>query len=130
MQNERDLTAFNAAWLITYQYTVAMGTSLVEYAVEILFLPRFPKGHWLPICIGLLCVALGDCIRKVGIITAGSNFTLKIQTQKKKKHRLVTWGIYRYLRHPGYSGWLLWAIGTQILLCNPICTIAFAVIVS
>ncbi len=36
----------------------------------------------------------------------------------------------RYIRHPGYLGWLVWAVGTQILLANPICTIAFAVVVS
>lgn len=35
----------------------------------------------------------------------------------------------RYVRHPGYLGWLLWAVGTQVLLCNPVTTIAFAVVV-
>lgn len=35
----------------------------------------------------------------------------------------------RVFRHPGYLGWMLWAIGTQVLLINPFCTLAFAVVV-
>ena len=27
---------------------------------------------------------------------------------------------YHYFRHPSYVGYFYWAIGTQILLCNPI----------
>lgn len=33
------------------------------------------------------------------------------------------------VRHPGYLGWMLWAIGTQLVLVNPICLIAFTIIV-
>lgn len=29
------------------------------------------------------------------------------------------------MRHPGYAGWVLWAIGTQVMLCNPVCTVLF-----
>jgi len=32
----------------------------------------------------------------------------------------------RYLRHPSYFGWFYWSVGTQLVLCNPICTIAYA----
>lgn len=42
---------------------------------------------------------------------------------------MVTSGMYTYLRHPGYFGWFLWSVGTQVLLCNPICAVAFAVVV-
>lgn len=24
------------------------------------------------------------------------------------------------------TGWMLWAVGTQLLLCNPVCTLGFA----
>jgi len=36
---------------------------------------------------------------------------------------------YRYVRHPGYLGWLIWAVGTQVLLTNPVCTLLFAYLV-
>jgi protein-S-isoprenylcysteine O-methyltransferase Ste14 len=31
-----------------------------------------------------------------------------------------------FLRHPAYTGWFYWAVGTQVLLSNPICAIIYA----
>ncbi len=44
---------------------------------------------------------------------------------KRDSHVLVTHGIYQYLRHPSYFGWFYWSIGTQLLLCNPLCTLLY-----
>ena len=41
-------------------------------------------------------------------------------------HELVTTGIYRYLRHPSYTGWFWWSVGTQLVLGNPLCFVAYA----
>lgn len=62
-------------------------------------------------------------------LTARGAFTHNIQTQRRPGHRLVTRGVYRVARHPGYLGWLLWAVGTQLLLANPLCAAAFAYVV-
>lgn len=35
----------------------------------------------------------------------------------------------RFIRHPGYAGWFLWAVGTQVMLANPVCTVAFTCVV-
>ena len=35
----------------------------------------------------------------------------------------------RYLRHPGYFGFMLWALGMQCLLVNPVCIVAFTAVV-
>ena len=32
------------------------------------------------------------------------------------------------MRHPGYAGWYLWAVGSQILLLNPLCVVAFYIV--
>lgn len=29
------------------------------------------------------------------------------------------------MRHPGYLGWFIWSVATQLLLVNPLCTLAF-----
>jgi protein-S-isoprenylcysteine O-methyltransferase len=34
--------------------------------------------------------------------------------------------LIRYLRHPSYFGWFYWSVGTQLALCNPVCTLAYA----
>lgn len=30
------------------------------------------------------------------------------------------------LRHPSYTGWFYWSFATQLLLANPLCTLAYA----
>lgn len=35
----------------------------------------------------------------------------------------------RYFRHPGYFGFMLWALGMQLLLVNPLCILAFTAVV-
>ena len=62
-------------------------------------------------------------------IQAGKAFTHLIKTERRPGHELVTTGVYRVLRHPGYFGWFVWACGTQILLCNVICTVLFYLVV-
>lgn len=62
-------------------------------------------------------------------LTAGNAFTHRLRSTKQADHKLVTWGIYRYLRHPAYLGWFLWSVGTQALLCNLACLVAFVLVV-
>jgi protein-S-isoprenylcysteine O-methyltransferase len=40
----------------------------------------------------------------------------------------VTSGIYAYSRHPSYFAFFWWAVGTQILVGNKICFVAFVVV--
>jgi protein-S-isoprenylcysteine O-methyltransferase Ste14 len=47
-----------------------------------------------------------------------------VSLQLKEKHRLVTTGIYRYLRHPMYSAFWLMAIAQALLLSNWIAGLA------
>jgi len=35
-------------------------------------------------------------------------------------HRLVTWGPYRYVRHPSYSGYFLMFMGLALTVNNPL----------
>jgi len=34
-------------------------------------------------------------------------------------------GVCRLMRHPGYAGFMLWSVSTQIMLANPVCFVAF-----
>jgi protein-S-isoprenylcysteine O-methyltransferase len=40
----------------------------------------------------------------------------------------VTYGVYRYIRHPGYFGFFVFALGTQTMLQNPVTIVVFAVV--
>ena len=54
------------------------------------------------------------------MITAGLNYTHKIARRKTDNHKLVTIGLYGWVRHPAYVGSFCCCVGAQLLLCNPI----------
>ncbi|KAJ4830633.1 hypothetical protein Tsubulata_036745 [Turnera subulata] len=114
--------------LISKSYIIAMMSSLLEYVVEIVWFPGL-KEYWWVSNLGLVMVVIGEIIRKMAIITAGRAFTHLIKIYHEDHHSLITHGVYRFFRHPGYCGFFIWAVGTQIMLCNPISTVGFAVVV-
>lgn len=61
---------------------------------------------------------LGLCLRTVGLWTAGRNFTHEIREHRESTHKLVTHGVYALCRHPGYVGWFIWAVSSQMVLFN------------
>lgn len=67
------------------------------------------------------------CERSLGCLNRGQmNSTAFCPAQRLAQRRAAR---CRYVRHPGYLGWLLWVTGTQALLCNPLCLLAFPVVV-
>jgi protein-S-isoprenylcysteine O-methyltransferase len=99
------------------EYGIAFITGMLEYFIERLLFPNM-KGSFLFMFIGFLLLLVGQSIRVTAMYTAGSNFHHLVREQKEKDHKLITTGIYYYLRHPSYFGWFWWAIGTQIVLTN------------
>ena len=75
---------------------------------------------------GLVFVFVGQISRSLAMITCGESFNHIIQKSKKDNHALVTFGIYKYLRHPSYFGFFYWSIGTQLMLGNCISSILFS----
>lgn len=79
------------------------------------------------------------------MIQASTNFSHLVAHHKAEGHRLVKEGVYAYVsrynppgyvlifdhrwfRHPSYTGFFYWAVGTQMVLQNHICFIIFTVI--
>lgn len=114
--------------LISKTYILAMVCSLIEYLMEVYFFPGLKELWWIS-NLGLAMVVLGEIIRKLAILTAGRAFTHLIKIYHQENHKLVTHGVYRFVRHPGYTGFFIWAVGTQFMLCNPVSTVAFAIVV-
>jgi len=46
----------------------------------------------------------------------GKNWSVTLEI--KDKHKLITDGVYRYVRHPMYSAFFLWALAQLILIPN------------
>ncbi|XP_071946176.1 protein-S-isoprenylcysteine O-methyltransferase-like [Antedon mediterranea] len=106
-------------------YYLAAMASCSEFIIEIYFFPGL-KNYWYISYFGLLLSIVGEVMRKAAMLTAGKSFNHYIQFEKANDHHLVTHGLYSWSRHPAYVGWFYWSVGTQITLCNPLCSIGFA----
>lgn len=113
-------------------YTIAHSLSLLEYLIG-----RFVFSHvyasfgvfsWLTNPLGLLLVVAGQLVRSLAMIQASTNFSHIVATRRTEKHQLVTNGVYSISRHPSYAGFFYWALGTQILLKNPLSFVLFTVL--
>lgn len=110
-------------------YSIAMILALVEFWAEM------PLGRWrllsgsaglAELAVAFAVSLFGWAFRASALFTARSNFTHLVATSKANSHRLVIHGVYRLCRHPGYVGWFLWSVSTQLVLGNPICLALYA----
>ncbi|XP_011186419.1 protein-S-isoprenylcysteine O-methyltransferase [Zeugodacus cucurbitae] len=108
-------------------YAIAAIASWIEFALEVWLLPSFKDFYYIWL-LGVVLCATGEIIRKVAMITARNSFTHLVQHEKADNHKLITHGIYAYMRHPSYVGWFWWSVGTQIILLNPVCILIYTVV--
>jgi len=66
--------------------------------------------------VGIVLILTGILIRWTAIYTLGPYFTRTVNILEG--HRIVRYGLYRYLRHPSYTGYLLGNLGLGIALSN------------
>ena len=120
-----------SAFLLNHspEYTFATFASLLEYAIEWYLFPSLKSWNWMTNLAIVLCL-LGQFIRSLAMLTAKSNFTHLVRITKVSGHELVKTGIYKYFRHPSYTGFFYWAIALQIILMNPLCLVAYIKILS
>lgn len=86
----------------------------------------------------MVATLLGQLVRSKAMIDAGAAFTHEIAHEHVSSHKLIRTGLYaylpdregahllthgddRYVRHPSYAGFFLWALGTQMILGNGLC---------
>ncbi|CEG42199.1 protein-s-isoprenylcysteine o-methyltransferase [Plasmopara halstedii] len=107
------------------EYHLAVLLSGVEFFFELYFVPGW-KLHPIVRPVGCVLVLFGQIVRVLAMSTAASNFSHRIEYLKRKEHKLVTHGVYRFIRHPSYLGWFWWIVGSQILLANPVCIVGYS----
>lgn len=113
-------------------YLIAHAVCVSECFIEALIFPHFKTFHGLLhkilIVAGLCLLIGGQTVRTLAMCTASKSFSHTVKTEKLNDHVLVTNGIYAFSRHPSYFGFYYWALGTQLLLLNPISFIGFAIV--
>jgi len=65
---------------------------------------------------GFVLIVCGLVLRWVAILTLRRQFTVDVAITEH--HRLVTEGVYRYLRHPSYAGSLISFLGLGMVFAN------------
>ena len=71
--------------------------------------------------VGVILMAGGFLIRAVAMRTLGEFFTRTLRI--REGHRVVSEGIYRRIRHPGYLGTVLFFVGSGVATANAITTL-------
>jgi protein-S-isoprenylcysteine O-methyltransferase Ste14 len=66
--------------------------------------------------LGLVVILCGMIIRFIAIRTLGKFFTVNLSIQDN--HRLIKKGLYKYIRHPSYTGSLLSFLGFGLSFNN------------
>lgn len=71
--------------------------------------------------IGICIIYIGMIIRVAAVLSLKRNFTLNVQT--KSSQQLIKTGLYKYIRHPAYTGSILSLLGISLALKNIYATI-------
>lgn len=70
--------------------------------------------------IGVFLMIVGQWVRTAAMAEAGKSFSHLVQYKKRDDHKLITSGVYSWLRHPSYFGYFWYVVGAQLVMGNPI----------
>ena len=83
-----------------------------------------------PLIGGVTCLVVGLWLFYRSHADLGTNWSVTLEV--REQHRLITRGVYRYIRHPMYSALVLYAVGQALVIPNwvagPANLIAFAIL--
>ena len=117
LYNTSDLSIDSFILNHSFEYHIAIAASLVEFNAEAYFFPVMKTSttsRYISF-IGLVLVIFGECMRKLAMITAKSNFSHLVQYRKVEGHQLVRHGVYSISRHPSYFGWFCFSTGESLI---------------
>jgi protein-S-isoprenylcysteine O-methyltransferase Ste14 len=79
---------------------------------------RFGWTVYMPMALSLIALAVAVLGYAIGVWAMASNpfFSKVVRIQNDRGHTVATGGPYRFVRHPGYAGTILFELATPILL--------------
>ncbi|KAJ4298180.1 farnesyl cysteine-carboxyl methyltransferase [Kalmusia sp. IMI 367209] len=123
-------TAYISSFLLTNgsRYRQAHTVAFIETTVTSYFFPAWQARVNPPsiVALGVVMIVVGQVVRSLAMVQAGTNFNHQVQQQKNEGHELVTTGLYSVFRHPSYFGFFWWGLGTQVALGNTVSFMGYA----
>ena len=114
-RSKNKVTASNdkgSLWLLYGLITVGYALSFAIGATKI-----GRMYHWNTFfAIGMALVVIGFIIRIYSILTLNQYFTYSVA--KVENHKIISTGLYKFIRHPGYLGQLTIFMGISISISN------------
>ncbi|MGG5817597.1 protein-S-isoprenylcysteine O-methyltransferase [Falsiroseomonas sp. HW251] len=94
------------------------GLGLIPLSYVLTGFPAFANQAFSPVraWVGAVVFAAALALFQVTHKTLGRNWSVTLVV--REGHALVTQGVYRYLRHPMYAAFWLWAVAQALLLQN------------
>ena len=75
---------------------------------------------------GSLLIITGLILRWIAVTSLGKTFTVKVSILKDQSLKMD--GIYKKIRHPGYTGFLMYYLGLGLIMQNWICLLLLTVV--
>ena len=119
---------WHAIWLLIGGLFLSNLSFLIRFGAPLssLTIPLIPRSIVLQVLI-IVCTAAGLVVAIVARRTLAGNWSRAVAF--KEDHELITRGLYRYVRHPIYTGILLMILGTALFVGTPSAGIGFLIIV-
>ena len=110
---DRTAGAAGGAWIVFAAVGLSAAAAVASQRTAV---PRLPMPVEARCWVGTVVVVLGVVIRWRAIRTLGRLFTMNVAI--REGHEIIQRGLYRWVRHPSYSGLLLSCAGLGIGLGN------------
>src|SRR6266849_7297768 len=69
-----------------------------------------------PLILGVMCFVIGLWLFYRSHADLGTNWSITLEV--RDEHRLITQGVYRWVRHPMYSALVLYSVGLALVIPN------------
>lgn len=103
-----------------YSLQVVVVASYISTSLAVYFgigrIGRIPIDPYLAAAMGIFFILLGILFRWTAIFTLKKYFSVYVRI--RDDHRVIKNGLYRYIRHPSYTGGLISYFGIGLYFCS------------